>query len=207
MRPVQDSRISHDGEKYYSKCLGCKREISSKYKVCLRRTLANGYCRKCATRYNKANVPQNESGKWISHCPKCGVEQTYTRPESARASEREGWVCRNCRDSSNTGPVGNERRLYNKYKKSAANRGIDWNINLEQFIGEYNGVCTMTGWELSMDYKKSTASLDRIDSSKGYEVGNLQWVHSMVNMAKSRYPHEKFVEMCVAIAKKVKDDG
>jgi len=55
-----------------------------------------------------------------------------------------------------------------------------------------------------MDYGTCTASFDRIDSSKSYEVGNIQWVHTMVNMAKNKYPQEKFIEMCCAIADKVK---
>jgi hypothetical protein len=55
-----------------------------------------------------------------------------------------------------------------------------------------------------MTYADQTASLDRIDSSKGYEIDNIQWVHVMVNMCKNKYPQDKFVEMCKAIASKVK---
>lgn len=201
MSVAQDSTIFYDGELYTANCTKCNRKISSRFKDSVRKTLANGHCRKCLKHYRKSDIPKNANGKWISHCPKCGVEQEYTRPDHAKSSDKQGWVCVKCRDSSKSSPVGNENRLYNKYKRSAKNRGIDWKINLEEFIGGYNGECALTGWKLSMDYKLTTASLDRIDSSKGYVVGNLQWVHTMVNMAKRKYPQEKFIEMCIAIAK------
>ena len=62
----------------------------------------------------------------------------------------------------------------------------------------------MTGWPTSLGYGEQTASLDRIDSHKGYVVGNTQWVHTMVNMCKNKYAHAKFVEMCQAVADKAK---
>lgn len=55
-----------------------------------------------------------------------------------------------------------------------------------------------------MEYGKCTASLDRIDSGQGYTNSNIQWVHSMVNMCKNKYPQDKFIEMCRAVADKVK---
>jgi len=55
-----------------------------------------------------------------------------------------------------------------------------------------------------MTYANCTASFDRIDSSTGYEKGNIQWVHVMVNMCKNKYSQDRFVEMCKAVADKVK---
>ena len=71
-------------------------------------------------------------------------------------------------------------------------------------MSSYNGFCALTGWEIDMSYSNDTASLDRIESSKGYTKGNIQWVHSMVNMCKNKYSQDKFIEMCQAIADKVK---
>lgn len=45
------------------------------------------------------------------------------------------------------------------------------------------------------------ASLDRIDSSKGYEVGNIQWTCWDCNQLKSSRPKEKFIYLCNLIAK------
>lgn len=204
MLEIQDSRVSYDGAVYKANCTGCAACVSSKYKNTIIRALTRGNCRACRSDYRTDETPKNSDGKWISHCPKCGSEQAYTRKNHAKSSESEGWLCRSCRASSKNNPVGNERRLYNKFRKSANNRKIPWDITFEDFVGCYTGTCALTGWELSMDYGVCTASFDRVDSSKPYENGNIQWLHTMVNMSKNKYPQEKFIAMCVAIADKVK---
>jgi dCMP deaminase len=42
----------------------------------------------------------------------------------------------------------------------------------------------------------TTASLDRIDSSKGYIVGNVRWVHKDINKMMSNYGDTKFIDYC-----------
>jgi len=54
-----------------------------------------------------------------------------------------------------------------------------------------------TTFELS----KSTASVDRIDSNKGYIKGNVQFVHKDINLMKNVLNIEYFIEMCKKIAK------
>lgn len=206
MRSVQDSRISYKDGKYLANCVKCGNQLVSNYKCSIVRTLRNGHCIKCLQHYRKADVPQNKDGKWISHCPKCKAEQAYTRPAHARASERLGWVCRKCRDSSKSSPVGNEKRLFNKFSNSATTRGIPWKLKLKDFMACYDGTCALTGWRLDMSPKTCTASLDRIDSSKPYEVGNIQWVHKIVNIAKNTYSQEQFIDMCISVAKRVEED-
>jgi myo-inositol catabolism protein IolC len=49
-----------------------------------------------------------------------------------------------------------------------------------------------------------TASVDRIDSSKGYIVGNLQWVHKDVNWMKNDFDQKHFINTCSLIAKNFK---
>lgn len=45
----------------------------------------------------------------------------------------------------------------------------------------------------------TTASLDRIDSSKGYIKDNVQWVHKTVNIMKNDLTTESFLSLCRAI--------
>ncbi len=47
---------------------------------------------------------------------------------------------------------------------------------------------------------KRTASLDRIDSSKGYVKGNVQWIHKDLNMMKQRMPNTQFINWCKTIS-------
>ena len=82
-----------------------------------------------------------------------------------------------------------------------------WNLFVKQ-----DGKCALTGVELTLptsgvkkDIKNATASLDRIDSSKGYQISNLQWVHKDINMMKKQYPQELFIEWCKKVAKHNKE--
>ncbi len=84
---------------------------------------------------------------------------------------------------------------------------IDINYTWELFLKQ-GRKCVYSGIELHFpidskksSYKESTASLDRIDSSKGYVKGNVQFVHKHVNMMKSTYSEEYFIELCTFIAK------
>lgn len=62
--------------------------------------------------------------------------------------------------------------------------------------------CKLTGTTLVMSRKRTehTASLDRIDSSKGYVIGNVQWVHKEVNMMKRTTSQDRFIELCKMVA-------
>ena len=39
-----------------------------------------------------------------------------------------------------------------------------------------------------------------IDNSKGYEIGNVQWVHKDINMMRNKYDITYFIKMCRLVA-------
>ena len=45
-----------------------------------------------------------------------------------------------------------------------------------------------------------TASIDRIDSDKGYYIGNIHWVHKAINKIKWDYTEPYFIELCEAVS-------
>ena len=47
-----------------------------------------------------------------------------------------------------------------------------------------------------------TASIDRIDSSIGYVIGNVQWVHKQVNFMKGTMEQKEFIKFCKLISSK-----
>lgn len=67
------------------------------------------------------------------------------------------------------------------------------------------GRCALTGWPLVIRHSshgknRRTASLDRIDSHKGYDPGNIQWVHKDVNQMKWTLTNSRFIEVCQQVA-------
>lgn len=73
-----------------------------------------------------------------------------------------------------------------------------WDLYLKQDMK-----CALSGLDIEINNNSinNTASIDRIDSSKGYEIDNIQWVHKDVNFMKRTYSQEYFIEMCKKIAK------
>lgn len=84
----------------------------------------------------------------------------------------------------------------------------------EQWIKQ-DKKCALSGVKLVIErnYKKlkiMTASLDRIDSEKGYTNNNIQWVHKHLNQMKSNHSQDYFLKLCRLITnyqnKKLKND-
>jgi hypothetical protein len=95
-------------------------------------------------------------------------------------------------------------------KSQAKFRNIEWNLDIEylwKLFLEQNKKCKYSGLELNFTEKyseaihnKGTASLDRIDSDKGYIIGNVQWIHKDINFMKQEYSHKRFINYCDLIS-------
>lgn len=92
------------------------------------------------------------------------------------------------------------RTYWENIKTGARNRKISFNIKIKQIWDLYlkqNKKCKLSGLNIGFEASKSnTASLDRIDSSKGYEIDNVQWVHRDINTMKWDLTQEQFIKMC-----------
>lgn len=103
--------------------------------------------------------------------------------------------------------------LWSKIRFNARSRKLTFDITIEdiwQKFLEQERRCALTGLELVFSRSVEeeingvrTASLDRIDSSKGYTRDNIQWVHKDINQMKMDLPLERFVELCRAVALRV----
>lgn len=73
-----------------------------------------------------------------------------------------------------------------------------------ELFQKQKGKCALSGLDITFpikfDDKSWTASLDRIDSGKGYEPENVQWVHKHINIMKNIYSQEHFIKMCILVA-------
>lgn len=160
-------------------------------------------------------VYKGTDGRWYKHCPSCNDLLSYLRRNYAILSFNEQKLCKKCSNSipennSHKGWIKGVLRLsfVRKYESNAALRGISWDITYEylaDLLIEQDFKCALTDWDIdAMKVNKNTASLDRIDSSKGYVEGNVQWVHKMINMSKQQYSQEEFIDICKAVANRVK---
>jgi hypothetical protein len=74
-----------------------------------------------------------------------------------------------------------------------------WSLFLEQ-----ERKCAISKLDLRFPERrtdiKATASLDRIDPTKGYIEGNVQWVHKDINTMKWDFTQEEFINYCKIIA-------
>jgi hypothetical protein len=103
--------------------------------------------------------------------------------------------------------------FYVNLKNNAARRGIDFNVPIEYLWDTFQkqkGRCNLSGVELCFPHNQRqkrfrTASLDRIDSSKGYVIGNVQWVHKNINFMKLNLSDEDFIGWCKLVVNKSVD--
>lgn len=103
-------------------------------------------------------------------------------------------------------------RIMNRSKK--ANREVEITAeNIYNLWIKQNRKCALSGLPIdftntnpgNINRKESkydlicTASLDRIDSNKGYTIDNTQLVHKDVNMIKKEYDQNYFLSLCKLI--------
>jgi hypothetical protein len=95
---------------------------------------------------------------------------------------------------------------WNILKTNARRRDLPVKISKEYLwnrFKEQQGRCAISGVKLSLsDYSsvEKTASIDRINSSKGYEIGNVQWVHKIINKMKWDLSDSEFILWCKVVA-------
>jgi len=80
-------------------------------------------------------------------------------------------------------------------------RGLEWDLTFDEAVDIFErqgGRCALTGLPLvpNGDFGAITASLDRVDNSRGYVRGNVQFVHKQVNMMRGELSMERFRELC-----------
>lgn len=145
------------------------------------------------------NASGNKShDSFISVRCKCGVE---TKVAARYLKNGRSKCCRKCgskrRDENHkwSGYKDLTGTLLSHIKQGAKRRGIEFSVSKQYLYDLYykqNGRCALTGKEMSWD----EASLDRIDSNKGYIEGNVQWVLKQVNLMKHKLTTDEFIKIC-----------
>ena len=101
---------------------------------------------------------------------------------------------------------GNRKDLYTPFKytfRCVKRRWKDFDLTIDDLKDQWElqkGICPYSklNLELPIGTKKIhhsvRASLDRIDSSKGYVKGNIQFVSTMINLMKSSLSHDEVID-------------
>lgn len=148
-------------------------------------------------------------------CPYCG---TIKRLRSCNVRKTKSCGCR-WRTNAKCGKDNHLWRgcgdisgaVFSRYKFGAEIRKLTFNVTIEYVWELYlrqKAKCALTGSPITLpktsrSYSRgeSTASLDRIDSSRGYEIGNVRWLHKGVNIMKSNICDDDFIRICKKVAR------
>ncbi len=152
---------------------------------------------------------ENQIHYWLCICD-CGKEVILS---SSRLSGSNCAISCGC----SRHPTGENNKLYqgnglisgsyySGIRITAEKRGLEFLVSIQylwSLFEKQEKKCAITNLNLTMitDYrnlekKRQTASLDRIDSSKGYVEGNVQWVHKEINRMKGCLSDQEFINWC-----------
>jgi hypothetical protein len=104
---------------------------------------------------------------------------------------------------------------FNCLKNNAKKRKLKLDLTkeyLQSLLEQQNFKCAITGIPITISKRRyckeyhleTTASLDRIDSSKGYIEGNVQFLYKDINMMKSFHNQEYFIFLCKKVVENYK---
>jgi len=99
---------------------------------------------------------------------------------------------------------------WSRAKSNAKKRKLDFLIDIKfawELFLKQDKKCKLTGLPIEMGRggkfgNETTASLDRIDSTKGYTEDNVQWVHKNINRMKWHFDEKTFKKLCRLVIEK-----
>lgn len=159
----------------------------------------------------KTGKKQKNNYMWRCQCD-CG----HTCQVRATLLRYQRVISCGCTDQRRIG-VNHHRRggygdisgsVWSKIRSHAKERGIYWDIDVEyawELFQRQGGRCVLSGLTIGFPRKFkdtcATASLDRIDSTLGYTVDNVQWLHKDINTMKNNHKEPYFIDLCQAVAR------
>lgn len=192
----------------------CNIKRSTKCKACSKKERHRKY--KIGDKYNDFEIvayEERKDNKSYLRCKcKCGNFITCTS-----STLKKTIACQECyykrRGSTHHAYKGSKNiylTYFTKIKLRANSKKIDFNIDIEyidQLFEMQNKLCAISKLPISFERsQKQTASLDRIDSSKGYVRGNVQWLHKDINKMKWDFTQEKLFHLCKLVYENNKNE-
>jgi hypothetical protein len=158
-------------------------------------------------------------------CDNCGVifEKPLSELNRNKKLGRMNFCTRSCVGKNNIKNFPDRENNYDISKHSSNNRdeftgfrdflrrikrrNYEYDVDLEYLkkVWDSCNVCVYSGVKLTLpthiqnNNPLVTASIDRIDSTKGYVKGNIQYISITANHAKNSMSHEQMLEFCELI--------
>ena len=146
---------------------------------------------------------------WMCRCD-CGVTKSVYGSH-LRLKKSDG--CRKCSESKHKGKLNS--RLWSRLLDGAKRRGLEVDLGdqpkeflYDLLYTKQKCQCALTGLPIGVAntikgdmHGETTASVDRIDSKKGYTKSNVQWVHKWINLMKMDFNQEEFITLCESVVR------
>ena len=163
---------------------------------------------------SRANTSNGYMSRWLCRCG-CG-RMKEVRINHLRGGQTKSCGCRSSRNRHGSGHAswtGHEEMtgsFLSQWRQGAKSRGLEIEITTKElwelFVAQ-GRMCALTGLPIVFRVrfeKRGTASIDRIDSTRGYVRGNVQFVHRDINRMKLEYAQDYFINMCRLVAERNK---
>lgn len=158
------------------------------------------------TRYGKLVVMRQVEStadhhrQWLCRCD-CGNEKVWTTSALNYGGDQSCGCASRRRGKENPKWVGHgdiSGGYWSNLRRGAEQRSLAFQLTIEEawaLFQSQGGRCGISGVSLSFSCGRGeqTASLDRVDSSRGYVLDNVQWVHKDVNLMKLDHPIADFL--------------
>lgn len=148
---------------------------------------------------------------WLCKCD-CSLEKSIY---GSHLISGRSYSCRGCSENKDKGRI--PYRIISRIKYGAKKRNLLFDLgNSNKEISDFlydllnnkqNSKCKLSGIDIKIAptinrdiHGETTASLDRIDSSKGYTKDNVQWVHKDINFMKQDFTQQDFIDYCKKVA-------
>lgn len=153
-----------------------------------------------------------DAGLLCIDCKTYKLADEFYKSNSVKNTYGLTYICKECskekqKTNRNT-EVGFWRALWNNLNNNAKRRNLEIKITKEDLIELYKkqqGLCSVTNIPMQFTAGTQTnknqfgVSVDRVDSTQGYEINNIRLVCSHVNIMKMNLTDQQLMFWCKAI--------
>ena len=154
-----------------------------------------------------SRAPNDSHGKtrWNCKCS-CGRLKMINAASLIRKLSK---TCGTCERKNFLGFEDISGVYFRKVRQGALGRDLDFRITAKDVWDQYQKQkekCALSSLHIHFETNQDkarlqTASIDRIDSTKGYTIDNIQIIHKRLNRIKGITPDQEFIQWCNAVAK------